>query len=94
MIEGEQKMLAEAFAPEAEEFVEMLIGKGVMQTTQNNYGRALGMLSIMPEQGVMRAAFVDAMETAGYPRETCAFLRGQYGLGGVDDAQAVAMGLA
>ena len=94
MSNSERDTLAEAFAPEAAEFVEMLVGDGVMQTTQNNYGRAMGLISSMPEQGLMRAAFVDAMETAGYPRETCAFLRGQYNLPGVTDSQAVLMGLA
>ena len=91
---NELQTMTEAFAPEAEEFVEMLVGDGVMQVTQNNYGRAMGMVGMIPEGGVMRAAFVNAMELAGYPPATAAFLRGQFNLPGQTDSQAVLMGLA
>ena len=82
--------LREAFAPEAEELVGSLM-TGV-QSTENGYGRAMALLSGLPNWAV-QSAFVEAMVDAGYPAHTAAFLRNQYGLPGPKDSQAVLMGL-
>ena len=83
--------LIEEFAPEANEFVELLT-TGI-QTTEHGYGRAMAMLSDLPNW-LVQSAFLEAMVNAGYPAATAAFLRNQYNLPGETDSQSVLMGLS
>lgn len=82
--------LAVQFAPEAEEMVKECAADF---STENGYGKAMSLLSMLPND-LVQSAFVEAMVAAGYPAHTAAFLRNQYNLPGEKDSQAVLMGLA
>lgn len=82
--------LIDDFAPEATDFVAACLED---RMTQNGYGKALSLLSSLPNW-VVRSAFVEAMVAAGYPPATAAFLRQQCNLPGETDSQSVLMGLS
>ena len=82
--------LIDEFAPEATEFVASCLAD---RMTQNGYGKAMGLLSGLPNW-LVQSAFLEAMVNAGYPPATAAFLRSQYNLPGETDAQSVLMGLS
>lgn len=68
-----RELMAEMFAPEAEEFVAILKADK-MPVTKNNYGRAMALLGRMPNRE-MKDAFIDAMIHAGYDEWTGDSLR-------------------
>lgn len=93
MTEEQAKMrdqLIDAFAPEAHEFAADCLKD---KSTQNGYGKAMALLSGLPNW-LVRSAFLEAMVNAGYPPATAAFLRNQYSLPGETDSQSVLMGLS
>ena len=74
-------LMRKAFAPEAREFVELMLADP-MVTTQNNYARVMAFLERMPEPE-MQLAFLAAMADAGYPAVTTAALTRVMGLDNV-----------
>ena len=74
-------LMRKAFAPEAREFVELIMSDPI-PATENNYGRAMAFLGRMPEPE-MQLAFLAAMADAGYPAVTTAALTRVMGLDNV-----------